>query len=511
MNTEITEYRKVSGWILYDADCPYCMALARRFQPLLAGRHFELLPLQTPGVAERLHLSKSELLKEMRVLRPNGKCLGGANALLEIARDFWWARPLRLLGRIGPVRHVLHIGYRWIARNRSCAAGTCEIGRQNAKKRIRAVDFLPLLVLPLTALLLRSNVPPWVFMWAMAFALYFGCKWLTYRQAVCRGLRPKPARIVAYLLAWAGMDAADFLDARKVPANGISPGQGGYDAADQIRAIARLRSQRQIHGRPYPGLRSQSRLPGATHIAPLWGFSLRLRRQLRLFADDWLRRAIASFHDPNACETIERGPQIREWLFAVAKMSGGVIAVWVLARLLLPGYPILAGWVGMIGIVFILHFGLFHLLALFWRQGGIKTTPVMQNPLLATSLAEFWGRRWNTAFNELAFRFAYWPLRRITTPLTATLLVFGLSGLIHDLLISLAAGGGYGFPTLYFLIQGLGTIIERSRFGHRIGLGRGARGWLFTLLVTVAPVPWLFHPTFIRNVILPMLNAIGAT
>ena len=95
----------------------------------------------------------------------------------------------------------------------------------------------------------------------------------------------------------------------------------------------------------------------------------------------------------------------------------------------------------------------------------------MQNPILATSLAEFWGRRWNTAFNELAFRFTFRPLRRMTTPVTATLLVFGLSGLIHELVISLPAGGGYGLPTIYFFIQGFGTVIERSAFWTRHWFG----------------------------------------
>jgi alginate O-acetyltransferase complex protein AlgI len=200
-----------------------------------------------------------------------------------------------------------------------------------------------------------------------------------------------------------------------------------------------------------------------------------------------------------------------EWLFAPAKMSAGVIVVWFVARLLLPEYPMLAGWTGMIGVVFMLHFGSFHLLSLLWRRAGIKATPVMQNPLLATSLTDFWGGRWNTAFNELAFRFTYRPLRRLTTQVIATIMVFALSGLLHDLIISLPARGGYGLPTLYFLIQGFGTIIERSRFGHAIGLGRGARGWLFTLFVTVTPAFWLFHPPFITHVILPMLAAIGAT
>ena len=498
MNTEITEYKKVSGSIFYDAECHFCTAMARRFEHVLASRHFELLPLQTPGLDERLHLSKTELLTEMRVLRPDGNSYGGADALLEIARDFWWAWPLRQLGRVPAMRNVLRAGYRWIARNRSCTAGSCEIEgnkskvmrkefsmyrmtssferlsltpalsrreRENCPPTFSNVErlhrfialmrnwgllMLPLLALPMVALLLKPHVAPWVFMWAMAFALYAGCKWLTYRQAVCRDLRPKPGRTLAYLLAWPGMDAADFLDAAKLSVNHCS-GERMQTIPPALRAVTAQRAVRTTK------------------------------------------------------------PRATEWLFATAKMSSGVIAVWLLSRLLFPAYPILAGWVGMIGVVFILHFGLFHLLALFWRQKGIAATPVMRSPALATSLAEFWGQRWNTAFNELAFRFAYRPIRRVTTPATATLLVFGLSGLIHDLLISVPAGGGYGLPTLYFLIQGLGAIIERSRYGHRIGLGRGARGWFFTLFVTVAPVFWLFHPPFIKHVILPMLNAIGAT
>lgn len=422
MYTEITEYKKARGWVFYDADCHFCTALARKFQRLLASREVDLLPLQTPGLAERLHLSHSELLKEMRVLRPDGHCTGGADALLEIARDFWWAWPLRQLGRIPPVTFFLRAIYRWIARNRSCAAGNCEILDHIGVKHNRTIDFLPLLALLLAAFLLKDRLVSWIFMWTMAFALYAGCKWLTYREAICHLMKAGTARTMAYLLAWPGMDAGDFLDIRKVPAK----------------------------------------------------------------------------------------PQTWEWQFATAKIISGAILLWLIARLFLPATPILAGWIGMIGIVFILHFGLFHLLSLFWRRVGIQALPIMQNPVSATSLAEFWGRRWNTAFNELAFRFTYRPLRRLTTPIVATVMVFGLSGLIHDLLISLPARGGFGLPTLYFLIQGCGTVIERGRIGRSIGLGQGKRGWLFTLFVTVAPVFWLFHPPFIKHVILPMLKAIGA-
>jgi hypothetical protein len=51
--------------------------------------------------------------------------------------------------------------------------------------------------------------PRWAQMWALAFALYFGCKVLTWRQATAP--RAPIWRHTAYLMAWPGMDANSFL------------------------------------------------------------------------------------------------------------------------------------------------------------------------------------------------------------------------------------------------------------------------------------------------------------
>jgi predicted DCC family thiol-disulfide oxidoreductase YuxK len=125
VNTEITE-NKLNGWVLYDGDCRLCTGMARRFHGLLAGRRLELLPLQTPWVKARLGLPDPQLLTEMRLLRPDGRYFGGADAVLEIGRYFWWAWPLRQIGRLPLVKKFLHAGYRWIARNRSCADNNCK-------------------------------------------------------------------------------------------------------------------------------------------------------------------------------------------------------------------------------------------------------------------------------------------------------------------------------------------------------------------------------------------------
>src|SRR5262245_41710690 len=164
----------------------------------------------------------------------------------------------------------------------------------------------------------------------------------------------------------------------------------------------------------------------------------------------------------------------------------------------------------MVGAIFILHFGVFHMLSLAWRRAGINAVPLMRNPMRATSLGEFWGRRWNTGFHELASRFTYKPLRPSLGAAGAMLTTFLVSGLSLVLVISVLAGGGYGLPTRYFLLQGLGVAGELSRPGRWLGLGHGWRGWSFTVAFTAGPAFWLFPPQFVHNVILPMLGMLGA-
>jgi len=204
------------------------------------------------------------------------------------------------------------------------------------------------------------------------------------------------------------------------------------------------------------------------------------------------------------------GSSKRRLLFSILKTFAGAAIFWFAARCAFGNTPLIAGWVGMFGVILFLHFGLFEILSVVWRRSGVNAKPVMRAPVLATSISDFWSTRWNTAFNGLAHDLAFHPLARRLGVTRATIGVFLISGIVHDLVISLPAGAGFGLPTAYFLLQGAAVLIERSVLGRRFGLGTGFRGWLFTAVCAGGPAFWLFHPAFVKNVIVPMLHAIGA-
>jgi alginate O-acetyltransferase complex protein AlgI len=201
-------------------------------------------------------------------------------------------------------------------------------------------------------------------------------------------------------------------------------------------------------------------------------------------------------------------PSSREWASAFAKTFSGAALIWLVVRRI--PYPLLAAWIGMLGLILILHFGIFDLLSLVWRSAGISAQPIMQHPLQSRSLSEFWGKRWNLGFRQLSHDWIFAPARKHFGIATATLAAFAASGLIHDLVISVPVRAGYGLPTAYFLAQGIGVLIERSNLGAKIGLQRGAIGWLWMAVFTAAPAYFLFHPWFALRVMIPFLRAIGA-
>lgn len=144
-----------------------------------------------------------------------------------------------------------------------------------------------------------------------------------------------------------------------------------------------------------------------------------------------------------------------------------------------------------------LHFGVFHLLAGAWRGAGADTDRLFRAPVLATSLAEFWGRRWNLAFSELARIAVARPVARAAGARAGMAAAFAFSGLLHELAISVPVGAGYGGPLLYFAVQAAGMWI-------------GVKGRVLTLAWIVLPAPALFHGPFLEGVVRPIIRSIAA-
>jgi hypothetical protein len=201
-------------------------------------------------------------------------------------------------------------------------------------------------------------------------------------------------------------------------------------------------------------------------------------------------------------------PRIAEWLIAAANMLMGVVLLWLVFPLLAQRDALIAGWLGFAAILLALHFGSFQLLSCAWRTIGVRAAPLMNNPIRSTSVSEFWGRRWNTAFRDLTHKHLFRPLTRWAGARWALVIGFLFSGLVHDLVISVPARGGYGGPTLFFLIQALAMLIERSPSGKKMGLGCGWRGWLYTLVTLVGPAWLLFHPPFVTRVVNPFIQSL---
>lgn len=201
----------------------------------------------------------------------------------------------------------------------------------------------------------------------------------------------------------------------------------------------------------------------------------------------------------------EQRPGLVAWARSFVNVVAGLVLFCIVAPRLLPSQPLLGGWVAMSGIVLWLHFGGLGIIVLLWRFRGRDLLPLMNAPLLATSLSEFWGRRWNTAFRDFAHEQIFRPVCRRWNGQGATLLSFLFSGLIHELAISVPARGGYGLPTAYFLLQYVGVIVEKKATKRGWSAGSGAGSWLFAAFFVLVPAGLLFHSAFVLKVIVPLI------
>jgi hypothetical protein len=190
---------------------------------------------------------------------------------------------------------------------------------------------------------------------------------------------------------------------------------------------------------------------------------------------------------------------------AVHVVLGGVLVLLARTAWLATHSRLLATALLLPGLSLFLHFGVFNLLAGAWRLRGVACEALFRGPLRSESLGEFWARRWNLAFSEMTATVAYRPLAARIGRGPALMAAFALSGLLHEMAISLPVRDGFGLPLSYFLGHGVLVLIERAlaNAGHPL-TGSTGRVWAFFWLV--APLPLLFHRPFLAFVLWPLIG-----
>ena len=105
---------------------------------------------------------------------------------------------------------------------------------------------------------------------------------------------------------------------------------------------------------------------------------------------------------------------------------------------------------------------------------GFAVEKLWDCPIAATTLGDFWGRRWNRIVPGFLREVVFLPVCALAGAKVALVAVFLYSGMYHEF-VSFMARSGYGGPTLYFLLQCLGVAIENTRPVRRCS--EAASGW----------------------------------
>lgn len=139
------------------------------------------------------------------------------------------------------------------------------------------------------------------------------------------------------------------------------------------------------------------------------------------------------------------------------------------------------------------HFGALRVLKGVLRATGFPVRTLFPNVLETQGIGDFWSRRWNAGYSQMMQRLVGRPVEALAGANAGVMAIFLVSGLLHELAITLPVRTGFGLPTVYFILHGVLTLIEKKR-------GR-AFGKIPALLAVALPLGLLFPPVFQNEVI----------
>ncbi len=174
------------------------------------------------------------------------------------------------------------------------------------------------------------------------------------------------------------------------------------------------------------------------------------------------------------------------WGFAMMLVGTlGAYLVWVMEwrQILVMFLPMSLGF----------HFGALRVLKGILRRAGFPVRTLFPNLLKARGVADFWSRRWNVGYSQMMQRVVGRPVGKVWGKKVGIFSVFLVSGLLHEVAITLPVGSGYGLPTAFFAAHGLLVLLE-GKLGRPLGK-------LLALLAVGLPLSFLFPPEFQSEVI----------
>jgi hypothetical protein len=105
------------------------------------------------------------------------------------------------------------------------------------------------------------------------------------------------------------------------------------------------------------------------------------------------------------------------------------------------------------------------------RLAGFDTALIIRNAYLSRTVSEFW-RRYNYRMHDWFYHNVFRATGGRRAPIRAMLLVFLISGLLHESAFTLATSRLTGYQFAFFTVQGLGVLVSGplERLARRGGI-----------------------------------------
>jgi len=103
-----------------------------------------------------------------------------------------------------------------------------------------------------------------------------------------------------------------------------------------------------------------------------------------------------------------------------------------------------------------------------WRLPGWRARPHLHNFFLARTPAEFW-RRYSRVLGQFLHEDVFKQVGGRRSPIRATLIVFAISGLIHEYAFGIVTERLQGYQMAFFMVQGLGVVATQRAKPRGVG------------------------------------------